>query len=217
MKLIYAFVLVATFALSSVSTSRILFLFPSPSKSHLIAAQGLASALVEHDHDVTVVSPFPLGKQTKNYRVIKSPLSEEAANFADEFVKNQKESMLTRFPKIVRLTENVGRDMMDMPEFKRIMKEEKFDLVVIGMFMNNYLIGVGKHFNCPTIMLSAAGAMSFTNLLFANPMEVAAVPHMMAFKSGRMDFLDRMKSFAAYGFDLAMNYYLNHLQRRIYK
>lgn len=217
MKLISVAIFIAFCEISSVTSSRILVLFPTPSKSHVITVQGLSTALVNKGHEVTVVSPFPLGKKMKNYRDIQSPLSDEVKSFNDGILKNPKKSMIVMMPEILRIVASTGKDMMEMPEFKRIMKEEKFDLVIIGMFMNNYLLGYGDHFKCPTMMMSAAGAFTFTNMLFGNPLEVSAVSHIMSYTAGKMNFWERLKSFVAYGFDLALHYYLDYKQRIIYE
>lgn len=197
--------------------SRILVLYPTPSKSHVIALHGLSTTLAEKGHDVTVFSSFPLEKKLKNHRDIKLPLSKEAASYADELLKNPKKSMIPSMFKMIEMTIRSGKDLMEMPEYTNVLKEEKFDLVVIGLFMNNFLLGVGDHFKCPTMMMSAAGAFTFTNLLFGNPLEVSAVPHMMTFKSGRMNFWDRVMNFVAYGFDLTMSCYLDYKQQKVYE
>lgn len=217
MKFFFVVIFIALSEISLISGSRILMLFPTPSKSHLIAVQGLSRTLAASGHDVTVISPFPMDKKVKNYRDIKSPMSEEASSFADDIVKNPNKSMMSSFPKILRITTSIAKDLLEMPEYEKILKEEKFDLVIIGMFMNNFLLGVGDHFKCPTMMLSAAGAFSSTNILFGNPLEVSAVPHIMTFKSGKMNFIDRLKSFVAYAVDLTMSQYLNYRQKTIYE
>lgn len=112
---------------------------------------------------------------------------------------------------------NMNEDMMNLPEFKKIMEEEKFDLVVIGMFFNNFLLGLGDHFKCSTMMLSPNQAFTTTNILMGNPLAVSSVPHMMLAHSGRMGFIDRVKNFGMTGIDLAMNVYMEYLQKEIYK
>jgi len=56
--------------------SRILCLFPSPSRSHVIIATALLQELAEKGHEVTMLSPFPLDTPIKNYRDINAPLFE---------------------------------------------------------------------------------------------------------------------------------------------
>lgn len=197
--------------------SRILFLFPSPSKSHLIVVQGLSTTLAEKGHDVTVVSPFPLSKPMKNYRDIKSPLTDAVQDISSDMVKNSDQSFLTRMPKMLMAIVEMSRLMIEMPEYQKLLKEEKFDLVIAGMFFNNHLYGYGEHFNCPTIMLSVAGAMTQLNVIMGNPIGVSAVPHMLAHQSEPMNFLQRVKHFMMYSVESVAKLGMDYYQKKIYK
>lgn len=76
--------IVAFLSLCGISGAyKILFAFPSPSKSHLIVVQGLSTYLAEKGHNVTVVSPFPLSKPMDNYRDIVGP--NERSRLGEEF------------------------------------------------------------------------------------------------------------------------------------
>lgn len=197
--------------------SRILFLFPSPSKSHVIVAQGLSTTLAEKGHEVTFVSSFPLSKPMKNYRDIVSPVSQEYTDLATDLVKNPNQSMLSRFPQFLRLIREVGEDMMNFPEFKRLLNEEKFDLVIIGVFFNNYLLGYGDHFKCPTMMLSVGGAMAQVFTQVGNPLGVSSVPQMMTSVQGTMNFLQRLKNFLVTGFKMAATTFMDYQQKQTYE
>lgn len=198
------------------SASRILFLFPSPSESHLIVVKGLSTTLAERGHDVTVVSPFPLQKPLKNYRDIKVEIPQDMLDLKSFMVKNPDEIIFKTFPRLLRNLFTMGNDMLQMPKFKRIMKEEKFDLVVIGMFFNNYLLGVGDHFKCPTMMLSVSGAQTFLNVLTGNPLGVSSVPHQF-FEADLRNFWGRLKNFLMHGVDFVMIAYLEKLQKENYE
>jgi glucuronosyltransferase len=204
--------ILATFS----SASRILFLFPSPSESHLIVVKGLSTTLAERGHDVTVVSPFPLKKPMKNYRDITVEIPQDMHDLKSFMVKNPDEIIFKTFPRLLRNLFTMGNDMLQKPEFKKLMNEEKFDLVVIGMFFNNYLLGVGDHFKCPTVMLSVSGAQTFINVLTGNPLEVSSVQHMF-FQTDLSDFWGRLKNFLAHGADFVMIAYLEKLQKENYE
>ena len=51
-------------------SAKILVLFPSPSKSHLITTQALATELARRGHSVTIVSSYPLDKPLMNHNDI---------------------------------------------------------------------------------------------------------------------------------------------------
>lgn len=48
-------------------SAKILMMYPSPSKSHLIVGQSVAKELAKRGHKITVVSSFPLDYQLENY------------------------------------------------------------------------------------------------------------------------------------------------------
>lgn len=198
------------------SASRILFLFPNPSKSHLIVVKGLSTTLAERGHDVTVVSPFPLDKPMKNYRDINVEVPQDMLDLSSLMVTDPNQSLFKLFPRLMANLFVMGNGMFQMQEFKKVMDEEKFDLVVIGMFFNNYLLGVGDHFKCPTIMLSVSGTMTLTNKLMGNPLSVAAVRHRMS-KTKLETFADRVKNFVMTGGDFLMLAYLNYEQKKNYE
>lgn len=110
----------------------------------------------------------------------------------------------------------MANTMLNSTEFKKIMVEEKFDLVVIGMFFNNYLLGVGDHFKCPTMMLSVSGAMTFTNLLMGNPLGVSSVRHMFM-NNDVKTFKDRVVNFVIHGVDYGLKAYMNYLMQTNYE
>lgn len=212
-----AFLLVTFLAGLDLSTaSRILFLFPSPSKSHLIVVKGLSTTLAERGHDVTVVSPFPLDKPMKNYRDIKVEVPEDMLKLSTQMVTKPNENLFKTFPRLMRNLFTMGNDMLTMPEFKKMTNEERFDLVIIGMFFNNYLLGVGDHFKCPTMLLSVSGPMTLTNLWVGNPMSVSSVAHPF-FDSDVKVFADRVKNFLMYGGDLLMKAYMDYVQKQNYE
>lgn len=207
------------FALCSLNysiASRILFLFPSHSPSHLIVVKGLSTYLAEEGHDVTVVSPFPLDKPMKNYRDIKVEVPQVLTDLSSLMVKEPNRNVWSFFGTLLENLFIMGNGMLNKPEFKKMMNEEKFDLVVIGMFFNNYLLGVGDHFKCPTIMLSVSGPMTLTNLMVGNPLAVASVSHPFV-KVDPKNFFGRFVNFLAYGSDFLLRMYLDYHQKINYK
>lgn len=200
------------------SASRILFLFPSPSKSHLIIVQGLSTTLAEKGHDVTVISSFPLSKPMKNYRDIESPIYAGAVEIMKEMVDNPNQSIVKRMPQVIKMMTDSAKSMMEMPEYKRILREEKFDLVIVGVILNNFLLGVGDHFKCPTIMLSVGGGFTQSNLVVGNPLSIDSVPHLFfGEKVKQLTFLDRFKNLLLYGVDLSFNVIADYIQKQMYK
>jgi glucuronosyltransferase len=174
------------------SASRILFLFPTPSKSHMIIVHALSTTLAEQGHDVTVFSTFPLNKQIKNHREFTTPFSAEAKAAMNGFAKGV--SMAKMLLEMPAVGVQMAFDMISTDEFQMILSE-KFDMIIIGLTFNNFLLGYGDHFNCPTAMLSVQRHMVLSNALVGNPVEMNAVNHGL-FPSKPLDkFIPRVTNF----------------------
>lgn len=63
--------------LSVTESAKILVVHPSFSKSHVILGKAVYTELAKSDHNVTVISNFPLEKPLKNYRDVYIPLTQE--------------------------------------------------------------------------------------------------------------------------------------------
>lgn len=146
----------------------------------------------------------------KNYRDVKVEIPESFKAMQEDMAKNPNTPMWKRFPMLLDNLLTMGNSMLNSTEFKKIMAEEKFDLVVIGMFFNNYLLGVGDHFKCPTMMLSSSAPMTYTNLLMGNPLGVSSVRHMFLSTEVKT-FKERVLNFVMHGIDYLMKAYLDHL------
>lgn len=197
--------------------SKVLFVFPTPSRSHMIVVQGLSKALAEKGHEVTVVSPFPMSKFMKNYRDIKSPVSDNDDEMKKDLMNSTGSTFIINMPMMLDLITDTTEELLKMSEFKKIMKEEKFDLVIIGFFYNNYLLGLGDHFKCPTIILSVQGPFGITNNIVGNSQEVSAVPHQVIFQPGRMSFMKRVANFLINGADMASTKFMDNQERKLYE
>lgn len=210
MRLIFVAILIA-----SSSASRVLFLFPTPSKSHLVIAHAVSTALAESGHEVTVVSPFPLEYEVINHRYIKSPIPKETQIFMDKLVEDNQSSIISMLFSMPQYFILMAKEMIKMQNFQNLLNE-KFDLIVIGMAFNNFLLGYGDHFKCPTVVLSVQQHMVLTNAFVGNPTEPHAVAT-MGFVTDNWSFASRVKNFlATIGFWF-IEVYGNHIQKQTYK
>ena len=204
--------------LGVVSTSRILFLFPTPSKSHMIIAHSLSTTLAERGHEITMLTAFPLDKELQNHREIVVPFNDMVfKDFMKELIDNPNSSVLKTLPKVLDITIELARVAVKVPEFKRILRDEKFDLIVTGMFFNHFLLGYGEVFKCPTVMLSVLGSLTATNLLTGNPLSVNAVPSLFISDLKEMNFFHRVKNFLIHGVDLVVVEFMNYKMKKTYE
>ena len=195
--------------------SRILFLFPTPSKSHMVIVHALSTALAERGHNVTVLSPFPLSKTVKNHREILLTLSDGVKRTMHHLIRKSSHSYFTMILDSKEMAYELADNVMSSEVLNEILNEN-FDLLVVGMVFTNFLLGFGEYFDCPVIMLSVQRHMSPTNFIAGNPLSISSVPHSYMGNS-EMDFMDRVKNFMLYGFDFLFFEYLNYHHKIIYK
>lgn len=206
--------------LREIFAARILFLFPTPGKSHMIIVHSLSTFLAQRGHDVTVLSPFKYDKEIKNHREILIPFADEIMrNFTKESFENPNQSLIKTLPCVINIATNITKELINLQKFQRILKEEKFDLVVVGMFFNNFLLGYGDHFKCPTVMLSVVASTFISNNLIGNAPESNAVPTIVLNSPNpmRLTFIERVKNFLMAGGEKIINAYINYKLKIIYE
>lgn len=200
----FRFILLVIFLTSSTSNcARILIVYPTLSISHVLPLQPIAKLLAERNHDVTFVSAFPQSKSIKNYRDISIPYDEADKAFVSEVARNPKEANIFKIlSKLPQMVYNVGNTTLQMPEMRRLMKEEKFDLLLVGYFMTEFVLGLGDHFKCPTILFSPAGIVSSLSGFVGNPLSPSSTPHFSHLDLDLRTFFDRIKNFLINAIDL---------------
>ncbi|XP_065093009.1 UDP-glycosyltransferase UGT5-like [Ochlerotatus camptorhynchus] len=212
--LLLAQMLISSNRYSVVESARILCVFPSPGRSHVLVGQALLKGLAERGHEVTMVSPFKLPKPVKNYREIYIP--------ADDFVHKLSKSFLEKPPNIIKTMPVMIRHLMKTtndtindPKFLAI-KNEQFDLVITGLFVADFILGFGPHFNAPTVALWSAGMTKLTSDLVGNPRALEAVPHLMIGPQEHMGFVSRFKNFLVGAVENAMVEFSIYNQQKYY-
>lgn len=214
-----ALVLVALLAISSpdikgVQSAKILCVFPSPGRSHVLVGQTLLKALAERGHEVTMVSPFKLSKPVPNYREIYIPADDTVSRMTKSFLEKPQNMFKVMPTMVASVLETANRTITD-PKFLAI-KNEQFDVVISGLFIADFFLGIGPHFNAPIVALWSAGQTKFTSDLVGNPRALEAVPHVMLGPKGPMGFVSRMKNLLIGVLENMMTIYLTYKQKPYY-
>lgn len=213
----FKFVAILAILVAGYECSRILVIFPTVSQSHIIPLQTLTLALADKGHDITFVSTYPSGKKVKNYREIKIPFDEADKEFLSEIARDPKgKGFFYMFPRMTSLIYRLGNDTLQMKEMKKLMNEEKFDLLIVGFFMTEFVLGIADHFKCPSILFSPAGAFSVMNQAVGNPLGVSGTPHLMI-PMKKMDFVGRVKTFLAYSGEILITEFFKYRARQVYE
>jgi glucuronosyltransferase len=195
---------------------RILIVYPTISKSHIMPLQTLSLVLAEKGHDVTFMSTYPMNKNIKNYREIQIPFDESDKSFLNEVAKDPKgKGILYMLPRLAKLVFGLGNQTLQLEDVKKL-KREKFDLLIAGYFMTDFMLGLGDHFKCPTILFSPAGAIGTLYESIGNPMGLNGYPHLLNTDKS-MDFMGRVKNFGFASFEVLMSQYFKYRSKQVYE
>lgn len=200
-------------------SSKILIIHTTLTKSHLLPLQVLARALAEErNHEVTLFSAFPMGKNITNLREIAIPFDNEDKNYLYEISANaQNKGFLNVLCHISKINSKIGNNTLQMKEMKNLMRDEKFDLMILGYYTNEYMLGLGDHFKCPTILFSSYNMIASLHRITGNPFDLASTNHFML-QGLKLDFQGRLKNFLMYGFDyLIMKNIFEYYGKEVYR
>uniref|UniRef100_A0A336LLK7 CSON001318 protein n=1 Tax=Culicoides sonorensis TaxID=179676 RepID=A0A336LLK7_CULSO len=205
--------------LSLANSYKILCLYPTSSRSHLLFAQPLLMALAEKGHQVTVVSPFPLGKSLENYNDVVIPIDFEkrtamAASIAKGESSGNPLAILRRLAKSVLDGTNVT---LNHPDFQKIMKDKTFDAFISGFVVNDFQLGLAAHFGCPSIVLFSLQLTDMLNDVVGQPLHPESVPCMLSNYKGKMNFFQRVANLLIVAGEKLIGMYLTYLNRIYYE
>ncbi|XP_065074448.1 UDP-glucosyltransferase 2-like [Ochlerotatus camptorhynchus] len=202
--------------LSATTAYRILSINVSPSRSHIIVQEALVQELARRGHHVTMVSPYPLQKPLENYRQITVPMPDWGKDAMQNLMKDQSQlAMIKNFPKMNWMALDAANNTINHPEVQRIIKEEKFDLLVVGL-MADFLLGVANWLGTPTVVVHPNVAMEVVNSMVGNPSPIATVPNSMRGMPSPMSFTDRLKNSLIWILEGSFGWYMMKTSEQFY-
>ncbi|CAG9797606.1 unnamed protein product [Chironomus riparius] len=191
---------------ASCECSKILFMHPSFSKSHVKPLQVLAVELANKGHEITFVTMYPLDKPVKNYRDIKIEVNEEDSKVYTDIGKAMTagENIFKMIPALDKAIFENGNKILQSAAIKNLMNNGQFDLVVTGYFMNEYLLGFADHFKCPSIIFFSGPHVSSLNAMVGNPLSPEGTAHGLLQATYMNGFTQRLKNILFFGVDFIM-------------
>ena len=98
-----------------------------------------------------------------------------------------------------------------------IATKQKFDVIILEIFMTEAFLGLGHVFNAPVIGVSTFGASKWTNDLVGTPTPLSYVPHPFLSFTDKMCIVERAGNIMMSIFDSAyMTIAYNPIQKQIY-
>lgn len=150
-----------------------------------------------------MVSFFPPpAKPIANYTSIQIEMNadtkEEYENFSGNLLDGaqKNEWFFLRMPKFALLVTRMNRESYTHPMVEKLRRENTFDLIVFGWFLNDFQVGLSAHFKCPAVMVVSMGAVKPVLDLVGNPLAIAYTPMAGSALVSPMNFVNRLKNFA---------------------
>lgn len=154
-------ILVLIFGMNS--CSKILGVFPIPSLSHQIVYRGLMLELNRRGHEVTVITPDPLGDPNlKNYREIsvRDKPYEYIRNIFKNLANDRMNYEITEWTlvRFLDMANNFCEFELSEPEVQKLIKsDEKFDLVIVEYLSFPCMNAFSHRFNASLMGMSSLG------------------------------------------------------------
>lgn len=96
-------------------------------------------------------------------------------------------------PIMTTLFDSLSDVALMSPEVQKLLKsDEKFDVILVEIFMSESLIGLGEHFNAPVIAVSTFGSNKWVNDLTGTPAPSSIVPSPFLSLTQDMTFCQRV-------------------------
>ncbi|XP_065364276.1 UDP-glycosyltransferase UGT5-like isoform X4 [Calliphora vicina] len=185
--------------ISLTQSARILGVFPSPFKSHLIIHSSIAETLAAAGHNVTIMGSFPNILPQAKYKYIHLEGKQLDADFVQKTIEKT-ESLYKKFNNMIGVamsTANSSLNHKKMKDFLSTHKAGDFDVLILGYFMNDFLLGLGAHFQCPIIISFMVRPIFSINTMVGNPEQPSYVPTLFANLKQPLDFGDRVRNYLA--------------------
>ncbi|XP_017041496.1 UDP-glucosyltransferase 2 [Drosophila ficusphila] len=191
-------VLLATLLCSFVLGANILAVFPSVWKSHYLFGRRLLQELVGSpaNYSVTLISPHAAQENAdegipriRELRIegLRENWLDMGMSFEAEEMRSQ--SVMERFTRLIYAgTTNVDILLSDLQVRKLLTSGEKFDLLIVDLFLSDALLGLAFYYGIPTVAISPTGANSWLNNMFGNPQSSSLDP------SNFLPFTERMNT-----------------------
>ncbi|XP_073834860.1 UDP-glycosyltransferase UGT4-like isoform X1 [Musca autumnalis] len=184
--------------------SRILSVFPSPSKSHLLIHCAVAQTLAEAGHEVTVLASIGDDDEATKEKYRKADfkfIAIEGPTFDSSFSQEMVNRPLPIYRRAYNIIEkilflaNMTMNHSTMLEFLKEHKAGDFDVMILGYFMNEFMLGLGAHFQCPIILSFMVQPIFLINRMIGNPSESSYVPNLYTGLKQPLSFRARIRNY----------------------
>ncbi|KAM3962160.1 UDP-glycosyltransferase UGT5-like [Aphomia sociella] len=175
---------------------RLLAVFPFPSKSHGILAEGVVKHLLNAGHEVTYITPFPKMKPHQNLHQVDVSANIKLVDFSMLNITKilNHEDELGSMTKVFEITNSIFKFTIENPNVVKLFNDvnKKFDAVISEWMFNDIYSGIATIFDCPFIWFSTIEPHSMILSLIDESTNPAYVPDSMSSITPPFSFLERV-------------------------
>ncbi|XP_055857888.1 UDP-glucosyltransferase 2-like isoform X9 [Episyrphus balteatus] len=219
-QLILIFVIICHFQVNQ--SANVLCMFTSPNKPNLKVYMAVANTLIERNHNLTIVTTIPIPLEyfpRKDFRhvLLKIPLEKvKILNYRNARVSE--DCTFYSFMRHVEILYDIQQDVLKQKEFQEFFKEDnKFDLVILGYLLNDFMVGVAPRYGCPIAVISLGGPFGEVAEWIGNPSAISYVQIPHTGKSQQMSFMERYQNLLLHAFVPFVEAYMNRVMENIYR
>ncbi|XP_041969125.1 UDP-glucosyltransferase 2-like [Aricia agestis] len=183
--------------------ANILAVFPTNTRSHYAMYGRLVNALAKREHNLTVITHFPMKNPPTNVQEISlaGSIPEIMNNLTD--IRNAHKYTLK--PAYIRNLESIIRECVhacnvvaQKEAVRRLLETRtKFDLVMVEVFGTDCLLPLGERFDAPVVGLLSSVPLPWVNEQLGNPDGTAYIPAYMMGFGQRMTIWERFANTVA--------------------
>ncbi|XP_075982852.1 UDP-glucosyltransferase 2-like [Anticarsia gemmatalis] len=177
--------------------ARLLAVLPTNTKSHHVMYGRILDALAKKNHDLTIITHFPMKKPLPNVREI------SLAGTKPEIKNNLNSIKHNTFkPHFVRNLEQIMKECVDscdivsqVPEVKALFNStQTFDLIIVEVFGSDCFLPLGVKYGAPVVGLLSSVPLPWVNEQLGNPEATTYVPSYMVGYGQRMSLWERFSN-----------------------
>ncbi|XP_052756686.1 UDP-glucosyltransferase 2-like [Galleria mellonella] len=184
--------LVATCVAAS-HAARLLAILPTNTRSHYAMYGKIVEELVRRQHQVTVITHFPMKNPPPNVEEISlagtipeitNNLTKQEQSLKPDFVRNLEQIM----EECVNACDVVSR----IPAVKSLLSSKvTYDMIIVEVFGSECFLPLGQRFQAPVVGLLSSVPLPWVNEQLGNPEATAYVPAYMMSYGQRMNVIER--------------------------
>jgi glucuronosyltransferase len=191
---VFCFMILTSWCACSVSSAKILALFPYIGKSHFDVFEPFVKELAARGHRVVVLSHFPQKQPIPNYTDVS--LVGSITTDATDRIDLQNMSGLKLLKSLVKEISTFLKScdqMLSFDKVQELMKSEvNFDLIITETFVTDCFLPFVHKFKAPHVAISSCVLFPWSNYRMGNPDNPSYIPAHGTWFSDKMDFSERL-------------------------